>query len=268
MPKTRGTSENGLGWGLRAWVAVVVLLLLAPTLVVIPMSFSAGDTFAFPPSNWSSRWYEQFFSSGAWMSSLVTSLEVGLMAAALATVLGVAAAFALDRGRFRGRGALRSLAMAPMIMPGIVVAVAIYSVFLRWHLTGTLAGFVLADTTLAIPFVIVTVTTSLSGYDRTVETAAASLGASPATTFRRITLPLVLPGVASGFVFAFVTSLDEVVIALFLQTPEVRTLPVQMYNSITLEIDPTIAAASSLMVVVTTLVLLIPQFLRRRRSTS
>ncbi|MCW2858240.1 MAG: polyamine transporter permease [Marmoricola sp.] len=268
MPKATGAGENGLGWGLRAWVAVVVLLLLAPTLVVIPMSFSASATFAFPPRNWSLRWYEQFFTSDAWMSSLVTSLEVGLLVAALATVLGVAAAFALDRGRFVGRGAIRTLAMAPMIMPGIVVAVAIYAVFLRWHLTGTVTGFVLAHTTLAIPFVITSVTTSLAGYDRTVETAAASLGANPATTFRRITLPLVLPGVASGFAFAFVTSLDEVVIALFLQTPNVRTLPVQMYDSITLQIDPTIAAASSLMVVATTLVLLIPQLLRRRRSTS
>jgi putative spermidine/putrescine transport system permease protein len=267
VPRGRGTGETGLNWGLRTWVAVVVVLLIAPTLVVIPMSFSASETFQFPPHQWSLRWYDEFFGSSAWMSSLLTSIEVGLLTAGLATVLGVAAAFALDRGRFVGRGVIRSLIMAPMIMPGIVVAVAVYSVFLRWQLTGTVLGFVLADAVLAIPFVLTSVATSLSGYDRTVESAAASLGATPATTFRRITLPLLLPGVASGFVFAFVTSLDEVVIALFLQTPSVRTLPVQMYNSITLQIDPTIAAASSLMVVVTTLVLLLPQFLRRRRST-
>lgn len=268
MSRPRGAGEPGLGWGLRVWVAVVVVLLVAPTLVVIPMSFSAGDTFEFPPRDWSLRWYGQFFGSEKWMSALVTSIEVGLLVAVLATVLGVAAAFALDRGRFAGRAAFRALAMGPMIMPGIVVAIAVYAVFLRWQLTGTVLGLVLAHVTLAIPFVITTVTASLSGYDRTVETAAASLGANPVTTFRRIVLPLVLPGVASGFAFAFVTSLDEVVIALFLQTPDVRTLPVQMYNSITLEIDPTIAAASSLMVVATTLALLVPQSLRRRRSTS
>ncbi|WP_205315258.1 ABC transporter permease [Nonomuraea lactucae] len=263
-PSARSASEPGVGWGLRVWSAGVIVLLLAPTVVVIPMSFSASETFQFPPEHWSLRWYQEFFTSPAWMSSLVTSLEVGLLVAALATVLGVLAAFGLDRARFNGREAIRSLIMAPMIMPGIVVAIAVYAVFLRWHLTGTLSGFVMAHTALAVPFVITTVTTSLSGYDRTVEAAAASLGAGPVATFHRITLPLLLPGVLSGFVFAFVTSLDEVVVALFLQTPDVRTIPVQMYDSIMLQIDPTIAAASSLIVLVTTIVLLIPLFVRRR----
>lgn len=260
--------ETNLGWGLRAVVALVGLLLVAPTVVVIPMSFSGGQTFEFPPKTWSWRWYGEFFGSEAWMSSLVSSLKVGLVVAVVATVIGVAAAFGLDRSRFAGKGALRSLVMAPMIMPGIVVAVAVYAVFLRWQLNGTFTGFVLAHTMLALPFVITSVSTSLAGYDRTVEIAAASLGAPPTTTFLRITTPLILPGVLSGFLFAFVTSFDEIVVALFLQTPEIRTLPVQMYNSITLEIDPTIAAASSLIVVVTTLVLLIPQLARRQRSTS
>lgn len=266
-PGARGANEAGLGWGLRIWVAGVVVLLLAPTLVVIPMSLTSGSTFAFPPKGWSLRWYREFFASAEWMTSLSISLQVGLLAAVLATVLGVAAAFGLDRTRFRGRGAVRSLMMAPMIMPGIVVAIAVYAAFLRWQLNGTLIGFVVAHTMLAVPFVITTVTTSLSGYDRTVETAAASLGAGPLTVFRRITLPLLLPGVLSGFVFAFVTSLDEVVVALFLQTPQIRTLPVQMYQSITLQIDPTIAAASSLIVVATTLVLMLPQLVRRRSES-
>lgn len=260
----RNTAERRLGWGLRAWVFVVALLLMGPTLVVIPMSFSAGETFQFPPSDWSLRWYEEFFSSAEWMNSLLTSIQVGLLVAVLATTLGVAAAFGLDRTLWRGRGALRSAMMAPMIVPGIVVAVAVYGAFLRWQLNGTALGFVLAHTVLAVPFVVITVGASLAGYDRTVETASASLGANWVTTFFRVTLPLVLPGVASGFVFAFVTSLDEVVIALFLQTPNIRTLPVQMYDSITLEIDPTIGAASSLIVVATTLVLLIPLLIRRQ----
>ncbi|WP_158880257.1 ABC transporter permease [Amycolatopsis anabasis] len=258
--------ERALGWGLRCWVAGVAILLLAPTLVVIPMSFGAGQTFEFPPREWSLRWYREFFESPEWMASLVTSVQVGLLTAVLATVLGVAAAIGLDRARFRGKEILRSAMMAPMIVPGIVVAVAIYAAFLRWQLNGTLFGFVLAHTVLAVPFVVTAVGASLAGYDRTVETAAASLGASWWAITWRVTLPLLAPGVASGFVFAFVTSLDEVVIALFLQTPDIRTLPVQMYDSITLEIDPTIAAASSLIVVVTTLALLIPQFVRRRRS--
>lgn len=260
----RSATENGLGWGLRLWVGAVAVLLIAPTLVVIPMSFTAGQTFEFPPSEWSLRWYEEFFSSAEWMTSLLTSVQVGLLVAVLATVLGVAAAFGLDRTRWRGLGAVRSAMMAPMIVPGIVVAVAIYGAFLRWQLNGTLLGFVLAHTVLAVPFVVTTVATSLAGYDRTVETASASLGANWGTTFLRVTLPLVLPGVAAGFVFAFVTSLDEVVVALFLQTPDIRTLPVQMYDAITLDIDPTIAAASSLIVVATTIILLIPQLGRRK----
>lgn len=258
--------DDALSWPLRIWIGIVLVILLAPTAVVIPMSFSGSQTFEFPPSEWSLRWYDSFFSSEQWISSLVTSIEVGLLVAALSTVLGVAAAFALDRARFRGKSILRQLALAPLIMPSIVVAISIYSVFLRWHLSGDILGFVLAHTTLAVPLVIVSVGTSLAGYDRTLEKAAASLGAGPVTTFFRVLLPLVAPGVAAGFAFAFVTSLDEVVIALFLSTPEVRTLPVQMYDSITLEINPTIAAASSLLVVSTTFVILAAQFLRPRRK--
>jgi putative spermidine/putrescine transport system permease protein len=261
-------ANGGPGWGLRAAVLVVGVILLAPTLVVIPMSFSGGQTFEFPPETWSWRWYGEFFGSEAWMSSLVNSLKVGGLVALLATALGVAAAVGLDRSRFFGLGSLKMLLSAPMIIPGIVVAVALYAVFLRWQLNGTVIGFVLAHTVLALPFVITSVSTSLAGYDRTVDIASASLGASPWTTFRRVTVPILAPGVLSGFVFAFVTSFDEVVVALFLQTPDLRTLPVQMYESITLEIDPTIAAASSLIVVVTSVLLMVPQLSRRSRRTS
>jgi len=263
----RTPREAGLGWGLRIVVAAVGVILLAPTVVVIPTSFSGGRAFEFPPKSWSWRWYAEFFGSDAWMSSLLTSLKIGLLVAVVATTVGIAAAVGLDRSHFFGRGSLRSLVMAPMIIPGIVVAVAVYSVFLRWQINGTVIGFVLAHTVLALPFVVTSVSTSLAGYDRTVDIASASLGASMLTTFRRITVPLLAPGVLSGFVFAFVTSFDEIVVALFLQTPDIRTLPVQMYDAITLEIDPTIAAASSLIVVVTTIILLLPQLARRPRST-
>ncbi|MDT5149181.1 MAG: putative spermidine/putrescine transport system permease protein [Mycobacterium sp.] len=262
----RTRREGGPGWGLRIVVALVAAILLAPTLVVIPTSFSGGLTFEFPPKSWSLRWYKEFFGSGAWMSSLATSLKISLLVALIATMIGVAAALGLDRSRFFGRGSLRALIMAPMIVPGIVVAVAVYAVFLRWQLNSTVLEFVLAHTVLAVPFVVTTVATSLVGYDQTMDVASASLGASNLTTFWRITVPLLAPGVLSGFVFAFVTSFDEVVIALFLQTPDTRTLPVQMYNAITLEIDPTIAAASSLIIVVTTIILLLPQLSRSRRS--
>ncbi|WP_245645229.1 ABC transporter permease [Pseudonocardia acaciae] len=254
-----------MSWPLRAWVAVVALLLLAPTVIVIPMSFSDSATFKFPPEGFSLRWYERFFSSPAWLASVGNSLKVAVLVAVVATALGTAAALGLDRTRFRGRGAMRGALLSPMIVPIIVVAIAVYAAFLRWHLVGSLAGFVLAHTALAVPFVVVTVTTNLAGYDRTVETASASLGAGPLTTLRSVTLPLLLPGILSGFVFAFVTSFDEVVIALFLQSPTFRTLPVQMYESVSLQTDPTISAAASLVVVVTTGVLLLIQ-LRGSRS--
>ncbi|MFI0367944.1 ABC transporter permease [Actinomadura sp. 1N219] len=264
----RAGRDGGLGWGLKIVVGLIGLLLIAPTAVVIPMSFSSGTTFQFPPDGWSLRWYESFFTSERWMRSLLTSVQIGLLVAVTATVLGVAVAFGLNRTRFRGRGAIRSMMMAPLIVPSIVVAVAIYGVFLKWQLNGTALGYVVAHTVMALPFVVTVMSTSLAGYDRTLDTAAATLGATAWKTFFRITVPLVAPGVLSGFVFAFVMSLDEVVIALFLQTPDIQTLPVQMYNSITLEIDPTIAAASSLMVVATSIVLLMPQFVRRKRSTT
>lgn len=261
-PKSRN-----IGLGLRSWVFAVGFLLVAPTFIVIPMSFSASNTFQFPPSNWSLRWYREFFSSAEWLSALSTSLQLGLLVAVVATIIGVAAAFALDRWAFKGGGLIRALVMAPMIVPTVVVAIAVYSLFLRWQLVGTMTGFLLAHTVLALPFVVVSVTASLSGYDRRVEAASSSLGAGPIVTFRRVTLPLIVPGVASGFVFAFITSFDEVVVALFLQTPDLVTLPVKMYEGIATDIDPTVAAASSLIVTVTTLVLITPQLVRLRRRT-
>lgn len=260
--------NGGVGWGLRTVVASTALVLLAPTLVVIPMSFTGEDAFGFPPDSWSLRWYRSFFGSEKWMLSLLTSVQIAFLVAVVATVLGVAVAFGLSRSRFAGKSLVSSLMSAPIIVPNIVVAVAVYGAFLRWQLNGTATGFIIAHTALALPFVVTAVSTSLAGYDRTLDSAASTLGATPLTTFVRITVPLLAPGVFSGFVFAFVTSLDEVVVALFLQTPDIQTLPVQMYESITLEVDPTIAAASSLMVAATTIILLVPQLVRRKRSAS
>ena len=185
--------------------------------------------------------------------------------AIVAVILGTLAAFGLVRGRFPGKGLVNALVLAPMIAPGIVVAVAVFGVFLGWRLAGTWIGFLLAHAMLAVPFVVVSVSTSLSSFDRTLERAAASLGASAVTTFRRVTLPLIIPGVASGALFAFVTSFDEVVIALYLKSPTLYTLPTKMYTSVTSEVDPTIAAASTVILVVTTTLILLPTFLRRNR---
>lgn len=253
---------------LRIVAGLVALVLVVPSLMVIPMSFTSGTTFAFPPKGWSLRWYEEFFSNPAWRTSLENSLIVAALVTVCATVLGVASAYALSHTRLRGRGFAQGLHMAPQVVPNIVVAVSIYAVFLRWGLTGNVLGFVLAHTVLALPFVLVAVSASLQGLDRRIEHAAASLGANPWQTFFRVTLPAIRPGVFTGAVFAFATSFDETVVALFLQTPQLQTLPVQMYNAITVEIDPTIAAASSLIVVVTTIAIVVPVLLRRPGKTT
>lgn len=263
----RRPRDGRIGIGLRVWVGLMMALLILPTLVVIPMSFTDARTFQFPPENWSTRWYTEFFTSDTWVSAFVTSLQVAAVTAVIATVLGTATAIALDRWEFPGREVLRQIVLAPLIMPVIVIAVALYYVFLEWHLVGNFGGFVIAHVVIAIPFVVVSVSSSLSGYDRRLTLASASLGASQVTTFLRVTAPLIMPGIASGFVFAFVTSLDEIVIALFLQSPTIETLPVRMYEGITSDIDPTVAVASTLMVLVTLVVLLSPEFLRFRRPS-
>jgi putative spermidine/putrescine transport system permease protein len=255
--------ESQRHWGLRIIAVLVGFTLIAPTLIVIPMSFTDRKSFAFPPEDWSLRFYRNFFTDPAWRNALVTSARLAVVVALLATVLGSAAAFALVRGRFPGRSLVNAVLLAPMIVPGIVVAIAVYATFLRWRLAGTFRGFLLAHTMLAIPFVVVTVSSSLRSFDRRLELAAASLGAGPVTRLRRVTLPLILPGVLAGAVFAFVTSFDEVVIALFLSNPRFRTLPAKMFTSVTSEVDPTIAAASTLILVVSTLLILGPQLLRR-----
>ena len=264
--RTSRSRDGRIGLPLRVWVGIVVLLLLGPTLIVVPVSFGSSHSFVFPPESWSLRWYEEFFTNPRWTDSLLNSIQIGVLSALIATALGVGAALGLDRTRFRGRAAVRGTMLAPQIVPGIVVAVAIYIAFLPLKLNGTMVGFVAAHAAIAVPFVVICVSTSLSGFDHDVVKASASLGATPWTTFWRVTFPLLLPGIGAGFVFAFVSSFEEVVIAIFLQTPSIRTLPVQMYESITLQIDPTIAAASSLIVGLTTVTLLTWQFLPRRKG--
>jgi putative spermidine/putrescine transport system permease protein len=247
---------------------VTAIWLIAPMLIVIPMSFTSEQSFQFPPTGWSTRWYAHLLHSKAWYGSLETSIEIATLVAAVATTLGTAAAFAIARGRLRARGLVHALLIAPMIIPVVVGAIGIYEVFLRWRLTGTTLGFVAAHTSLAIPFVVVTVLASLATFEATLERAAASLGAAPLQTLRKVTIPLILPGLLSGALFAFMTSFDEVVVSLFLVTPSKRTVPVQMFSSVTREIDPTIAAASTTIFIATTAALSGLMFLAlRRRAT-
>jgi putative spermidine/putrescine transport system permease protein len=255
-------------WRIVLWLfcGLVAAWLVAPSLVVIPLSLTDKPSFTFPPTGWSMRWYVNFFQDPSWIGALAASLRVGVLVVVVATIAGTAAAVALSRSNFRGQQAIRAILLAPMIVPVIVVAIGLYAFFLKAHLLGTTLGFVTAHSILALPFVIIPVMASLQGFDRRLESAAAICGASRWTTFRQVTLPLVAPGVISGALFAFVTSFDEVVMSLFIQSPYLQTLPIKMYSSVTRDTDPTIAAAATLILVLTTVATLITTLYIARRN--
>jgi putative spermidine/putrescine transport system permease protein len=248
------------------WVfgILLVIFLIVPTLVVVPMSFSSGRTLQFPPPGYSLRWYENLFTSPMWTRAALSSLQIALLTALAASVLGTLAALGLVRGRFPGRGIVQSLVLSPLIIPLVVMAIGMFSVFVSWRIAGSMLALVAAHTVLALPFVVINVAASLRTVDRNLELAAANLGAGPLRTFFHITLPLIFPGVLAGALFAFITSWDEVVIAIFLTSPLLRMLPVVMWGQVRTEVDPTIAAAATVLTVVTTLVFAIAVLVRRR----
>jgi putative spermidine/putrescine transport system permease protein len=250
------------GLFLKLFGGLVAAWLVIPILIILPISFNGQASFRFPPDSWSFRWYDNLFSSPEWRDAIFNSFQVALLVVLCATVLGTLCALGLDRGKIPGKGIVQALVLSPMIVPLVVIAVGVYAVFLPWQLVGTTLGFVVAHTALAIPFVVVSVLTSLRGFDRSLEQAAASLGASPITTFFRVTLPLIAPGLLAGAVLAFVTSFDEVVVALFVASPEKRTVPVQMFDTLQ-NVDPTVAAASTLVLGATTAVVLVAVLFNR-----
>lgn len=247
---------NSYGKWLRPTAIVIGLFMVLPTLVVIPMSFSAGSRLQFPPQGFSFRWYELFFSQPAWINAVASSVQIGILTMIVSTILGTATALGIMRGNLPGRAFLNTLMLSPVIMPTVVLAVGLFFVFSKWQLIGNTWGLVFAHSVLAIPMVIVSVSAALQGIDIRLERAAKSLGSDAWTTFRRITFPLLLPGIATGALFAFATSWDEVVTAIFLTSPRNRTLPVVMWQQVTTQLDPTLAVAATV-VMATTIILMI-----------
>lgn len=246
------------------WILVLVFLAL-PILIVAIVSFSSASYLTFPPPSLSLRWYQAYLGSRDWLESTWLSLSIGLASAILATILGTLAALGLAKMRGAARALAGGLILSPLIVPGIVAAIGIYYAFSRFRLVGTAAGLVLAHTCLAVPFVVTCVGASLTGFDRRLEQAALSLGASPVGTFRQVTLPLIAPGVAAGALFAFITSFDELIVALFLSGSSAVTLPRRMWDDLRFAIDPTIAAVSTLTIVLTVAVLGFGRLFRRIR---
>jgi putative spermidine/putrescine transport system permease protein len=248
-------------------VAICVSLYLAlPTLVVIPLSFSSAAFLTFPPPGWSTRWYENFFARSEWLVATQHSLVVAVGVTCAATVLGTLAAIGLTRTRFRGSGLINGLLSTPLIVPAIIYAVGSYALFVQFGLVGNLFGLMVAHTALALPFVVVNVSASLRTVDGNAERAARSLGASLPQAFRTVVLPQIAPGVAAGALFAFLTSFNEVVLAIFVTSPATKTLPVQMWSSIRLDLDPTIAAAATLLVAATCVIIAVAAFLDKGNS--
>ncbi|MBB4661411.1 ABC transporter permease [Conexibacter arvalis] len=231
---------------LMVFCGLVMVLLIAPALVAVPMGFNGRATFEFPPQSWSTRWYENLVTDVTWRDAIVNSFKVAAIVAIVTTVMGTAAAYGLARGRFPGRGAVMALATAPMIIPIVLVAIALYAIFLEQKMVGTLEAFVIAHSLIALPFVIVTVTAGLKSLDDGLERAARTLGASPAVAFFTVTLPLLKRSLAVAAALAFAASFDDVVVAIFISSPEFQTLPVKIYSSLTDTVDPTVAVASTI----------------------
>lgn len=251
-------------YALRAICGLVLVFLMLPILVIAPLSFNADSFLLYPMSGFSLRWYEEFLTSPAWQQAFVNSCIVSPFATLLAMLLGTPAAVGLARIEFPGKAVLTAILISPMVVPVVIVGVATYLVFSPLGLSGSYLGLILVHAALGVPFVVTTVTATLQGFDFNLVRAASSLGANPLTTFFRITLPLVAPGVISGGLFAFGTSFDEVVVTLFLAGPEQTTLPRQMFSGIRENISPTIAAVATILTVLSTLMLITLEWLRRR----
>src|SRR5690606_5019081 len=212
--------------------ALTGLLLILPALVVVPMSLSDSPYLTFPPEGFSTRWFQRFLEDPAWQASTMASLRVAVLVTILSIVLGTAAALGLVRGRMPFKAAISGLVVAPLIVPYVIIGLSAYALALQLGLTETTLGFVLIHTAIAVPYVVINVTASLASFDRRLEQAALSLGAGPLSTFLRVTLPIIAPGIAAGAVFAFITSWDEVVISIFLSGPGMTTLPVRMWSGV------------------------------------
>ena len=259
------TLSQRVGWTTAVVLGTLVLFfLMAPILAIMPLSFSSGTFLTYPMPGFSWQWYEELLTSDKWLPSLGNSLIVGLSSTLLATVLGTLAALGLKRADIPFKPVVMGLLLSPMIVPTVITAVAVYFFFAPVGLTSNYAGLILSHTALGSPFVVVTVSATLEHFDTNLMRAGASLGASPAEVLRRIVLPIIAPGVATGALFAFATSFDEVVVALMIAGPGQSTLPREMFTGIRESMNPTITAIATVLILFSVVMLLCLEALRRR----
>jgi putative spermidine/putrescine transport system permease protein len=264
----REATETQITHRMRLWLyllaAVVMAFLIVPTLIVVPMSFSASQYLEFPPREWSLRWYENYFGSASWLQATATSLKAGTLTALVATPLGTLAAYGLYVSRLRWAAFVFALLVTPMIVPIILVGIAVFYAYVQLKLVNTLIGIVLAHSVLAIPLVLLIVTSALKSYDMSQELAARSLGASRPRAFLTVTLPQIRFAVVTGAILAFLTSFDEIIVAMFVSGGANSTLTRNMFASLRDQIDPTIAAISTVMILITSALLAIAQLFGKR----
>lgn len=246
--------------------ALVLAFLVLPIVAVIPLSFNAGSFLSYPLAGVSLRWYAHLIGGGGWLEAFRNSLLVATLATAIATPLGTLAALGLARLASAFKPLIVAVLLAPMFVPAIIIAVATYYVYAPLGLTNSYLGLVLAHATLATPFVVIVVHATLQGFDGSLLRAGASLGAPPALVIRRVLVPIIAPGIFAAAVFAFTTSFDEVVVAMFLAGSAQKTLPLKMFEGARDQISPAIIAAATVLAVVSVTLLGALEFIRRRRS--
>ncbi len=258
-------------YSFRVICGLIFFFLIFPILIILPLSFNAQDFFTFTkemlaldPAGYSFKHYHDFFTNPDWQQALTNSVMIAPVATILATGFGTLAAIGLSQSHVPYKPAIMAVLISPMIVPLIISAAGMYFFYSRIGLQGTYWGVVLAHAALGTPFVIITVTATLVGFDRSLVRASASLGANPVTTFFKVQMPLIVPGVVSGALFAFITSFDEVVVVLFLGSAGQKTLPWQMFTGLREQISPTILAVASLMVAISIVLLTVLEMLRRR----
>lgn len=254
---------GGWKWALLGITGLTSAFLIMPILFIAALSFGSSQWLIFPPPGWTLKWYALFFADPRWLEAAWTSFTIAAIVTVLSVLIGLVASFGLVRGRFIGKEGLRALFLTPMILPVVVLAVALYAFFLRVGLNGTMTGFVIAHLVVALPFSILSITNALEGFDKSIEDAAVLCGASPLEAKIRVTLPSISHGLFSAAVFSFLTSWDEVVLAIFMASPTLQTLPVKIWATLRQDLTPVIAAASTLLIVVTIALMLLVALLRK-----
>ena len=249
-------TRSGAGeWAFRLACMLVLLFLLVPTLIIVPMSLSPTNFLQFPPTGLSTRWYVAYFSDSGWLDATWFSVQIAVMVTIASAIIGTMASIALVRGDVPGREALSAILLAPLIVPHVIVAIAVYFQFAPLGLVGTRLGFLLIHTALAVPYVVLVVTAALQRLPPSYEMAALNLGASRLACFQKITLPLIAPAIAAGSVFAFLASFDETVVSFFISGVENKTITRKLMEDIEFNLSPLIAAASTIFVVATVLLM-------------